>query len=568
MTAYAVYGLTQAKKAGFLVSGSALERGLDSLRSQYEGDVSGIDFGGGESGKTADANMRAYMAYSLSFHETPSSYPADSELNAYGLALKTLARLNRGEDTGLPAKLRSGAICDELMCHWSAETFHYSWNSNDVETTAYALMALVKTEPNNDMAEKAVRWLVSNRRGNYWSSTKDTATAVFSLAEYLKVSRELTPDYTVKVYLNGELVNTVKKDDAFDMDNSLTLEPTTGQNEIRLEKEGEGKLYYAVYLKYFKEEEDIKAKSAGITVDREYNVTNLKSGEYITVKLKIDVPQNQEYIILEDPIPAGCEVVEDVQEIMPYYDYWGPRYWPYWYSQREARDEKVVYFMTYLYPGENEVSYTLRAEVPGQYHVMPASAWNMYDDTIRGHSAEEDVDISDKAVVRISNVVISDDKVEFTVDALKLAEGDLSGEVVVRLMDMKETILKETREYMSVTGASGSKKITLPIALEDGLYIISYTMTTSDNDVISGSKRIQVGVAVEPVIMQPVSTVPTTGKPSEGKSDKTLLIAGLVALLVLFIGLALFKRSKRPVKGAKAEKKEAAKAKETAKAKK
>lgn len=532
MTAYVVYGLTQAKKAGFTVDENVLERGLESLKTQY-------------AAEKADANTKAYMAYALSFHETPASYPDDSKLNPYGLALKTLAKLNRGEDTGFPAKLKQNATCDELVCHWSSETFKYSWNYNDVETTAYVLMALMKTEPQSEMVEKTVRWLVTTRKGNRWESTKDTAIAVFSLAEYLKISKELSPDYMASVYLNGELVKAVKKDDAFDMDNTIWLNPKTGSNEIRIAKDGSGKLYYSIFLKYFKEDENIKAKSSGIMVDRQYNKTSAKSGEYINVKLTVDVSSDLEYVILEDPLPAGCEVVEDIPRAMPYYyDY----YWDYWYSEREVRDEKVAYFMTYLHPGKNEITYTLRAEVPGSYHVMPATVWNMYDEKIRGHSAEDQVEVSDKLVVSITKVAVGENSVDFTVDALKLVEGDLSGEILIQIKDLDGAVLKETREYVSIRESKQSQEFSMPVSLKDGLYTIEYTLTTSDGDVIGGSKRVQVGEA--PVQEVPDKTTgPTTPTNEKGGDSTLLLVALLLAVLLAFLYI------KRPMGNTKARKK-------------
>jgi len=523
MTAYVVYGLTQAKKAGFAVDSNVLANGLRSLKEQY---ASG----------SADANTMAYMAYALSFHEKPTSYPKDEKLSDYGKALKTLAMLNTGESTTFPTSLDKSAICDEIMCHWSAETFHYSWNSNDIETTSYVLMALIKTNPNSNKIEPAVRWLVSKRHGRRWESTKDTATAVFALAEYLKISRELSPNYVAKIYLNGELVKSVKKDDAFDMDNEISLSPKTGTNELRIVKEGSGKLYYAIFLRYFKEEENIKAKSSGITVKRTYNTTGARSGDYIRVNLSIDVPSDLEYIILEDPIPAGCEVVEEPQSVGPYWEY--GYYWSYWYSEREVRDEKVVYFMTYLHPGKNEISYTLRAEVPGSYHVMPATAWNMYDENIRGHSDENQIQINDKLVVRIGEVVVGDNSVDFTVNALKLAKEELSGEVVIQVKDLQGGVLKEVKEYISIKESSYNEHVSVSVSLNDGAYVISYTITTSGGDIISGSKRVQVGQI--PEVIPPVIT-PETPRKAAG-NEALILVAALVLIVAVFLGLRYFRK--------------------------
>jgi len=556
MTAYVMYGLANAKAAGYLVDDSVMSRGLGSLKNQY-------------TKSSIDANTKEYMAYSLSFFgDVDVSSITDSKLSDYGKALKALAEVRMGQRDEFPAELRESAVCDEFECHWSSDTFKYSWRNNEVETTSYVLMLLLKTEPQDDMVERTVRWLMGQRRGKRWYSTKDTAIAVFAMAEYMKISKELSPDYVAKVYVNGDLVESVKKDDAFSPDNELVLDVPAGRNSITIEKDGSGKLYYSLFLKYFLEEDPIKPKSSGISISRRYSKTSAMSGEEINVTLTIDVSEDTEYIILEDPIPAGCEVVQAELNAVPYprydygYDYgydvaevavavapmrdsYG--YWPYWYNRREVRDEKVVYFVTYLQPGKNEITYTLRAEIPGSYRVMPAKAWNMYDEKISGHSAEDFLQVADKVRVSIKDLEVGDDYVKFSVDALKLVEGDLSGEVGILLKDADGAVLTQMREYLSLVNRTGIMDVQLDIALEDGLYSLTYTLTTSDGDVISGTKRVQVGEIKEPDDFE--YTVGGRGF-EDPIAEIVLLSIGVIAILLL---LALLinkktKRSKKPKK--------------------
>ena len=39
---------------------------------------------------------------------------------------------------------------------------------------------------------------------------------------------------------------------------------------------------------------------------------------------------------------------------------------------------KVAVAISHLPEGEREVSYTMRAETPGQFRVLPTLVWNMY----------------------------------------------------------------------------------------------------------------------------------------------------------------------------------------------
>ena len=81
--------------------------------------------------------------------------------------------------------------------------------SNDTEATAFSLKAIARISPQSQLLPKVARWLVGNRRnGYYWDSTKQTAFAVLGLTEYLKVSKELSPDYNLQIFVNGEQVLT------------------------------------------------------------------------------------------------------------------------------------------------------------------------------------------------------------------------------------------------------------------------------------------------------------------------------------------------------------------------
>ncbi len=61
-------------------------------------------------------------------------------------------------------------------------------------------------------------------------------------------------------------------------------------------------------------------------------------------------------------------------------------YWWRWYSRSELRDEKVVLFADYLPKGTYEYSYTMRAVTAGDFHVIPAVAWEFYFPEVFGRS--------------------------------------------------------------------------------------------------------------------------------------------------------------------------------------
>jgi uncharacterized protein YfaS (alpha-2-macroglobulin family) len=239
------------------------------------------------------------------------------------------------------------------------------------------------------------------------NSTKDTAAAIFALADVVKATGELHPDYEATVALHGKVVRTFKM-----AGNALQLTPVAigfgpddvrrGENAIEIRKAGKGSLYYACSLEYYTTGEDLAPSGAGLKVSREYFRLvptpgcgapafdrrplgrEVKGGEQFEVRVTVEADKPCDYFILEDFFPAGCEAAEDRLDR-------DERHRPGWgdWSNRERRDAKMVFFASRLQDGKHTFVYTLRAEKPGEYHVMLAQAWLMYQPDARGTSGED-----------------------------------------------------------------------------------------------------------------------------------------------------------------------------------
>jgi len=177
-----------------------------------------------------------------------------------------------------------------------------------------------------------------------------------------------------------------------------------GENQITFRKTGNGNPVYSVYLKYFANEEFFEASKGGITIDRTYHrVTwdgkkrileelpegvTVRSGEEIEVTCRIKGDRTYEYLMLEVPMPSGFEAVREQRGR-------GWR-WAWWYAHKEFRDEKVEVAMTNLYQNhDNVIKYTMRAERPGNYSVLPAVVFDMYYPQIGGNSREFRIKVID-----------------------------------------------------------------------------------------------------------------------------------------------------------------------------
>ena len=410
MTAYVVSGLTLAKQNGYAPDEGRFNLGREKLRQLLEAGTTA-------NGTQIDSETRAFMVYALEESGGGDSrylekvYSERGNLQPYGRALLALTLKHRQDDR------RARAVADEIERTANAsEAFAY-WPSNrkamldfaetnDTEATALSLKALARIKPDSALLPRIARYLVVNRRSSYyWSSTKDTAFAIFGLIDYLKVSRELSPNYDVEVYLNGENVLTQHVSAAVASQTFSIYRKTTevaGTNDVRVVKRGGGMIYFSASLDYHTGEEEVPARgSADLNITREYlrlkvveDGYKLKwqaeplggeihSGDVIIVRLKLNGTKAR-HLMIEDPIPAGAEQVEAVGGLN--LDYSSGRDWSDWYSAREFRDNRTVFFLDY-FDGKIMLQYAMRVQVPGDFRVAPARAERMYQPETQANTA-------------------------------------------------------------------------------------------------------------------------------------------------------------------------------------
>jgi uncharacterized protein YfaS (alpha-2-macroglobulin family) len=321
--------------------------------------------------------------------------------------------------------------------HWGEDGIYWRWSDGGVEATAFALKALLTIDPQNRLIEPVTNWLVKNRRGAQWNSTRDTAIVILALNDYLRKSGELRTDLEFSLLANGKPVVTQKITPAevFSAPSRFKIDPELirDENQFTIRRlSGSGPIYFSVQAKFFSMEEPIHAAGNEIFVRRQYfklvgkptllkgyvydrvplnDLGSVKSGERVEVVLQIEAKNNYEYLIFEDLKPAGLEAVAIqsgeslyAQELKagkagassasPLSDsdrFTGRTRWVY----QELRDRKIALFIDHLPEGVWEIRYDLRAEIPGKFHALPLLGYAMYVPEIRANSEEVRVTVQE-----------------------------------------------------------------------------------------------------------------------------------------------------------------------------
>ena len=92
-----------------------------------------------------------------------------------GLATAVCSSISQRELLARQASVEGDAA------HYEPAQGEYGWLDNRYEMTAMALQALAQADPKAALVPKLVRYLVRQRRGGRWDTTKDTAAVVMSL---------------------------------------------------------------------------------------------------------------------------------------------------------------------------------------------------------------------------------------------------------------------------------------------------------------------------------------------------------------------------------------------------
>jgi hypothetical protein len=386
-----------------------------------------------QNGPGWQANARAYVLYVLAEAGKPDRgrsialYEQRDHLNIYGRAYLLMAfELLGGEaerTQTLIGELMSTAVVQPTTAHWQEARHDYVTMSSDTRSTALALQALVRSDPDNFLIPNAVRHLMSLRDGGHWRTTQETALTLIALAEYLAASGELEADYTYQAILDGEMLRegSVGRDNldetmrvvvaltelALDEPSRLTL-----QREASGSQSGEGRLYYTLRARYAQEASGVQPLDRGLAVQREYiavdpvtleptgrPLSEITVGDVVQVRLRLEAPASVPYLVVEDMLPAGLEgldtslntvtsVAQDA-ELTEAEEEAERQRWHWWrhITHTEMRDNRVALFATRLPGGSYEYTYLARATTPGTFQTLPAIAYQMYEPEVFGRSA-------------------------------------------------------------------------------------------------------------------------------------------------------------------------------------
>ena len=277
---------------------------------------------------------------------------------------------------------------------------------SDRRVDGIVLESLIAVDPDNDLIPKLVSGLLDHRTRGRWSNTQENVFILLSLDRYFHVYEGITPDFVARAWLGetfaGEHEFRGRTTERAHIDIPMSyLTETQGEQPLTLHKDGEGRMYYRVGMRYAPRDLDLEAADYGFAVERVYEAVDddgdvsldedgrwhVKAGARVRVRLTMVAPMRRYHVALVDPLPAGLEPINPelaVSEALPadpqqkeradrYWWWWRP-----WYEHENMRDERVEVFSSLLWDGVHTYTYVARATTPGEFIVPPTKAEEMY----------------------------------------------------------------------------------------------------------------------------------------------------------------------------------------------
>ena len=272
---------------------------------------------------------------------------------------------------------------------------------------AVLLEALVVDQPESDLIAKLVNGLLGHRTAGRWSNTQENVWALLAMDRYFSRFEALTPDFVARIWLGEQFVaghsfqGRSTEYVGLDLPMQFLRDSSTGPNEtlpLTVLKEGQGRLYYRLGLRYAPADLDLDPVDHGFALERIYEaiddpadvtrdengVWRIRAGARVRVRLTMAAPSRRVHVALVDRLPAGLEILNPDLAVTAD----PPRetdrastgrwWWSSWHQHQNLRDDRAEAFTSYLWAGVYEYSYIARATTPGAFTAPPAKAEEMY----------------------------------------------------------------------------------------------------------------------------------------------------------------------------------------------
>ena len=309
------------------------------------------------------------------------------ELTIYGKALGAIILQQAGKVAEARLFMQSlmeySVVTDEMGRYFDTPKARYSWFSYKIPTEVAAMEAIQRITKDTKAIDEMKRWLLKQKQTQTWETPIATADAVYALMA-TGASDLLANTGGVEITLGKEMIRT-PVDDAIGYIKKTVIGDVMNIKKVRVDKEGTGMGWGAVYAQYLESMDQIGEQGNGLSVSRQLykgdealnESAPLKVGDKITVRLTVKADRDMDFVQIKDDRAACMEPLQAVSGFR-----WSNGLGYY----QATKDASTQFFIDQMRKGTYVIEYQVYVNRTGEYQTGIATVQSAYAPEFGGHT--------------------------------------------------------------------------------------------------------------------------------------------------------------------------------------
>lgn len=309
------------------------------------------------------------------------------ELTIYGKALGAIILQQSGKVAEARLFMQSlmeySVVTDEMGRYFDTPKARYSWFSYKIPTEVAAMEAIQRITKDTKAIDEMKRWLLKQKQTQTWETPIATADAVYALMA-TGASDLLANTGGVEITLGKEVIRT-PADDAIGYIKKTVSGDVMNIKKVRVDKEGAGMGWGAVYAQYLESMDQIGEQGNGLSVSRQLykgdealnESVPLKVGDKITVRLTVKADRDMDFVQIKDDRAACMEPLQAVSGFR-----WGNGLGYY----QATKDASTQFFIDQMRKGTYVIEYQVYVNRTREYQAGIATVQSAYAPEFGGHT--------------------------------------------------------------------------------------------------------------------------------------------------------------------------------------
>ena len=309
------------------------------------------------------------------------------ELTIYEKALGAIILQQAGKVAEAKLFMQSlmeySVVTDEMGRYFDTPKARYSWFSYKIPTEVAAMEAIQRITKDTKAIDEMKRWLLKQKQTQTWETLIATADAVYALMA-TGASDLLANTGGVEITLGKEVIRT-PADDAIGYIKKTVIGDVMNIKKVRVDKEGTGMGWGAVYAQYLESMDQISGQGNGLSVSRQLykgdealnESAPLKVGDKITVRLTVKADRDMDFVQIKDDRAACMEPLQAVSGFR-----WSNGLGYY----QATKDASTQFFIDQMRKGTYVIEYQVYVNRTGEYQTGIATVQSAYAPEFGGHT--------------------------------------------------------------------------------------------------------------------------------------------------------------------------------------